>query len=132
MVFPQSFSSFKNPRREWFCLLDEEVYNLVRSGIIGGPSMLYTRYHEVGVTVLHPHDYGEKALPCQSILGYFNIKMKSNFFKQFLLIISVLMQITCMGIAWQMSSLWEVMLCVELRRGFDQNSSINTVRYMHT
>ncbi len=81
MVFPQSFSTFKNPRREWFCLLDEEVYNLVRSGITGGPSMLYTRYHEVGVTLLHPHDYGEKALSCQSILGYFNRKMKLNFFE---------------------------------------------------
>ncbi len=69
MVFPYSFSTFQNPNQDWFSLLDEDIYKLVRSGICGGPSILYTRYHEKGITFLHPHEFGVDALPCQSILG---------------------------------------------------------------
>ncbi len=69
LVFPYSFSTFVNPQKHWFSLLDKEDYTLIRAGIRGSPSMLYTRYHERDVTFLHPHEFGKFALPCKMILG---------------------------------------------------------------
>ena len=38
--------------------------------MVGGPSLVFHRYHEKGVTTLRHNEYGEAARPCWSIVGY--------------------------------------------------------------
>ena len=38
--------------------------------MVGGPSIIFHRYHESGATKLRDHLYGEAAKTCQSIVGY--------------------------------------------------------------
>ena len=45
---------------------DEGLYDKIKSSLIGGPSIVTTRYHEVGQTYIR----GNTAKPCKSILGY--------------------------------------------------------------
>ena len=58
---------------EYFTLPDEQnsdVYWLIKSNIVGGPSIIFHRYHEAGATFLRPEEYGEEARRCASIVGY--------------------------------------------------------------
>ena len=51
-------------------LIDEEnhhLYKLFRENLVGGPSLVFHRYHEAGKTVLRPAEEGTKL--CQEILG---------------------------------------------------------------
>ena len=47
---------------------DATLYEKVRKNIIGGPSIVFHRYHEVGVTRIRPADYDVSPL-CATILG---------------------------------------------------------------
>ena len=38
--------------------------------VVGGPSLVFHRYHEKGVTKLRQNEYGESAQSCRSIVGY--------------------------------------------------------------
>ena len=51
-------------------LVDQEtwtMYKLFRDNLVGGPSLVFHRYHEAGKTLLRPAEGGIKL--CQQILG---------------------------------------------------------------
>ena len=47
---------------------DSELYSLVKKNIVGGPSIVFHRYHERGVTRIRPAELTESPA-CQTILG---------------------------------------------------------------
>ena len=47
----------------------EEAYQMLKEAVVGGPSLVFTRYHEVGKTRIRSHQIAEPKL-CQNILGY--------------------------------------------------------------
>ena len=47
----------------------KEAFDMVKAVVTSGPSLLFTRYHEVGVTEIRSHQE-ENAKVCQRILGY--------------------------------------------------------------
>ena len=46
------------------------VYELLRTGMVGGPAQIFTRYHEKDITRIRPHMYGEKSKLTKGIMGY--------------------------------------------------------------
>jgi len=53
-------------------LIDErnkDVYTLVKHNIVGGPSIVFHRYHEKDVTKLRFSEYGSEAKLCKQVLG---------------------------------------------------------------
>ena len=61
------------PRDVFFTLYDKknhDLYHLVKDNIVGGPSIVFHRYHEKSLTKLREADYGkDEAKLCQGILG---------------------------------------------------------------
>ena len=47
----------------------KEAYHMLKEAVVGGPSLVFTRYHEAGKTRIRSHKY-EDARLCQNILGY--------------------------------------------------------------
>ena len=47
----------------------KQAYNHLKAAVSGGPSIVFTRYHEAGVTRIRSHQY-TAAKPCKRILGY--------------------------------------------------------------
>ena len=45
-----------------------ETYNLLKTGMVGGPAQVFTRYHEKDVTYIRSHIEREKL--CKEIIGY--------------------------------------------------------------
>ena len=45
-----------------------ETYNLLKTGMVGGPAQVFTRYHEKDVTYIRSHIEREKK--CKNIIGY--------------------------------------------------------------
>ena len=61
------------PEKTYFAIFNEknkDLHDLVKDNIIGGPSIMFHRYHEKWVTTLSQDEYGEAARPCRSIVGY--------------------------------------------------------------
>lgn len=53
-------------------LLDDttsEIYSEVRKNLVGGPSIVFHRYHEKDVTKIRAVEYGDNAKTCAKILG---------------------------------------------------------------
>ena len=48
----------------------KEAYDMLKVAVVGGPSIVFTRYHEVGKTRIRPHQIAEPQL-CKNILGYY-------------------------------------------------------------
>lgn len=48
----------------------KEAYTLLKEAKVGGPSIVFTRYHEAGVTRIRSHKYGRAAKLCRRIQGY--------------------------------------------------------------
>ena len=48
---------------------NEEEYKILKGVVVGGPSLVFTRYHEVGVTKIRSHKIANPK-PCWKILGY--------------------------------------------------------------
>ena len=46
------------------------VYELLRTGMVGGPAQVFTRYHEKDITRIRSHVYGEKSKLTKGIIGY--------------------------------------------------------------
>ena len=46
------------------------VYDLLRTGMVGGPAQVLTRYHEKDITHIRSHVYGEKSKLTKDIIGY--------------------------------------------------------------
>ena len=47
----------------------EEAYEMLKEAVVGGPSLVFTRYHEVGVTKITSHRIAKPRF-CKNILGY--------------------------------------------------------------
>ena len=47
----------------------KEAYKMLKGAVVGGPSLVFTRYHEVWVTTIRSRQTAELRL-CQRILGY--------------------------------------------------------------
>ena len=48
-----------------------EAYHMLKEAVVGGPSLVFTRYHEVGKTRIRSHQVmRETPRLCQNILGY--------------------------------------------------------------
>ena len=47
----------------------KEAYDMLKEAVVGGPSLVFTRYHEVGKTRIRSHQIAVPKL-CQNILGY--------------------------------------------------------------
>ena len=47
----------------------KEAYDMLKEAVVGGPSLVFTRHHEVGVTGIRSHQIAEPSL-CKNILGY--------------------------------------------------------------
>ena len=61
------------PEKTYFTIFNEknkDLHDLVKANIVGGPSIIFHRYHEKGVTTLRQNEYGEAARPCRAIVGY--------------------------------------------------------------
>ena len=57
---------------DYFTLPDEknkDFYQLYNNNIVGGPSIVFHRYHERDVTTIRPTDY-EEPKTCKKIIGY--------------------------------------------------------------
>ena len=46
-----------------------EAYEMLKTGMIGGPSIVFCRYAEAGVSKIRSHIYSEKAKTCRSVHG---------------------------------------------------------------
>ena len=46
-----------------------EAYEMLTTGMIGGPSIVFCRYAEAGVSKIRSHIYSEKAKTCRSVQG---------------------------------------------------------------
>ena len=54
------------------CLIDEnnrDLHDLIKGGIVGGPSVVFHRRHIKGETRIREREYGDKAKLCDNILG---------------------------------------------------------------
>ena len=47
----------------------KEAYDMLKGAVVGGPSLVFTRYHEAGKTRIRPHQYPDSRL-CEKIQGY--------------------------------------------------------------
>ena len=47
----------------------KEAYDMLKEAVVGGPSLVFTRLHEVDVTGIRSHQIAEPCL-CKNILGY--------------------------------------------------------------
>ena len=48
----------------------EESYKLLKKAVVGGPSIVFTRYHEADVTKIRNHIYKEDARLCKKVVGF--------------------------------------------------------------
>ena len=46
------------------------VFDLLRTGMVGGPAQVFTRYHEKDTTRIRSHVYGEKSKLTKGVIGY--------------------------------------------------------------
>ena len=46
-----------------------DLYRLTRDNLVGGPSIVFYRYHEKGITKLREQQYGKNAKTCSTIFG---------------------------------------------------------------
>ena len=47
-----------------------QAYELLKTGMVGGPAIVFCRYHKRGKTKIRSHIYGRKGKKCKCILGY--------------------------------------------------------------
>ena len=46
------------------------VYELLRTGMVGGSAQVFTRYHEKDITRIRSHVYEEKSKLTKGVIGY--------------------------------------------------------------
>ena len=46
------------------------VYDLLRTGMVGGPAQVFTRYHQKNITRIRSHVYEEKSKLTKGVIGY--------------------------------------------------------------
>ena len=62
------FNSITDPEAEFYLFNEKnkDIYQLFKQNIVGGPIIIFNRYHEAGKTFIR--DNPNK--PCQKIIGY--------------------------------------------------------------
>ena len=45
------------------------VYELLKTGMVGGPAQVFTRYHEKDITRMRSHVYEEKSKLTKGVIG---------------------------------------------------------------
>ena len=62
------FNSITDPAAEFhlFNPNNKDIYRLFKENIVGGPSIIFDRYHEAGKTFIR----NNPNKPCQKIIGY--------------------------------------------------------------
>ena len=61
------------PRETYFTLFgekDKDLYHMVRSNIVGGPSIIFHRYHEAETTLLRTNKDNMEKKMCKGVTGY--------------------------------------------------------------
>ena len=62
------------PPETYFTVFNEktqtDLHKLLTDNIVGGPSVIFHRFHEKEVTNIRQHEYGERSHPCKTIVGY--------------------------------------------------------------
>ena len=61
------------PEKTYFTLFNEtnkDLHHLIKDHVVGGPSLVFHRNHEKGVTTLRQKEYEEAARLCRSIVGH--------------------------------------------------------------
>ena len=61
------------PKGDYFTIIirtDADLYWLLKEHIVGGPSIIFHRYHEKDATFLRQHTNNRDSLPCKKMLGY--------------------------------------------------------------
>ena len=48
----------------------QPFYELLRTGMVGGPAQVFTRYHEKDIKSIRSHVYGEKSKLVKGVIGY--------------------------------------------------------------
>ena len=48
---------------------NRDLCSLVRANLVGGPSIVFYRYHEAGLTRVRSVEHGDTAKLCHSVLG---------------------------------------------------------------
>ena len=64
---------FKTSKSASFTLFDRhnsDLHDLICQNMVGGPSIIFHRYHEAGITKLRENIYHEKASMCEAVVGY--------------------------------------------------------------
>ena len=46
------------------------VYDLLRTGMVGGPAQVFTRYYEKDIVRIRSHVYGEKSKLTKCVIGH--------------------------------------------------------------
>ena len=67
-----------SPKDDFFCLLQKEERDLISANLLGGPSLIFTRYCKVGVSKLKPHHFKNPPI-AKRIIGFDQV-MKSIFY----------------------------------------------------
>ena len=49
---------------------NRDLFHTVKQNIVGGPSIIFNRYHESGITKIRHHIYGTEAQDCLNVVGY--------------------------------------------------------------
>ena len=68
--FRKSCKACKEVRDECQECGKNQAYELLRTGMVGGPAIVFTRYHRCGKTRIRSHEYGRNGKKCKTILGY--------------------------------------------------------------
>jgi len=61
------------PKVNYFAIInrtDADLHWLLKGHIVGGPSIIFLRYHEKDVTFIRQDTNDQDSLPCKKILGY--------------------------------------------------------------
>ena len=46
------------------------IYELLRTGMVGGPAQVFKRYHDKDIARIRSHVYGEKSKFIKGVIGY--------------------------------------------------------------
>ena len=66
----KSCKACKEVKKECKLCGKNKAYELLQTGMVGGPAIVFTRYHKSGKTRIRAHIYGRNGKKCRAVLGY--------------------------------------------------------------
>ena len=71
---PQSGCFLNHPQMSflfhWFQKKNADLHTTIRKNIVGGPAIVFHRYHEQNKTLIREQHYGSEAKLCKAIYGF--------------------------------------------------------------